>query len=150
MKTIRLLGFITIMLIASRVSAQYNFSATLELSANNTIEKYSDPDDESPTLFMMGYGFGLNMDYAFRTNLKLRTGLKYTVKGYSLDLNKIFESTGLSADGYNRYYFNYIDIPVLLVTDVSNFLEISFGPYIGIGIGGKNKYNYVLSGELLG
>ncbi len=151
MKKLVLLSVVFILGFSS-LSAQYNLSLNVGFSANNVYQDYADPKGEPATKFLFGYNFSMNLDYAYRTNLKFRSGLTYSSRGYALDLNKQYDlvDVNLQVDGYYRIRLNYLKVPFYVVTNIKNVIEISFGPYLGFGLGGRQTWDYIVTGSLAG
>lgn len=120
-----------------QANAQVGIKAGVNLatiSQNESDGDYSDYTRNSVTGFMGGLTFDLGVSDAFSIQpevLFIQKGGKAT---YKLDDNNKFES---------RYYYNYLDIPVLgklKFYDAENsgpgFYFVA-GPYIGLAMGGK-------------
>lgn len=87
--------------------------------------------DESKTL--PGFTLGVGMDYGFNENWSLQSGLMISSKGFKFK----------EGDWKDKYRPIYLDIPILAaykfnISDNTKFV-INAGPYLAIGLGGKNK-----------
>lgn len=87
--------------------------------------------DESKAL--PGFTLGVGMDYGFNENWSLQSGLMISSKGFKFK----------EGDWKNKYRPIYLDIPILAaykfnISDNTKFV-INAGPYLAIGLGGKNK-----------
>ena len=87
--------------------------------------------DESKAL--PGFTLGVGMDYGFNENWSLQSGLMISSKGFKFK----------EGDWKDKYRPIYLDIPVLAdykfnISDNTKFV-INAGPYLAIGLGGKNK-----------
>lgn len=87
--------------------------------------------DESKAL--PGFTFGVGMDYGFNENWSLQSGLMISSKGFKFK----------EGDWKDKYRPIYLDIPILAaykfnISDNTKFV-INAGPYLAIGLGGKNK-----------
>lgn len=85
----------------------------------------------------VGFNLGVGMEYSFTDLWSLQTGLMFSQKGAKSDLGE---------DGSVKYNPMYLEIPVMAgarfaVTDNQSVL-IKAGPYFGIGIAGKAKWEY--------
>lgn len=87
--------------------------------------------DESKAL--PGFTLGVGMDYGFNENWSLQSGLMIPSKGFKFK----------EGDWKDKYRPIYLDIPILAaykfnISDNTKFV-INAGPYLAIGLGGKNK-----------
>lgn len=87
--------------------------------------------DESKAL--PGFTLGVGMDYGFNENWSLQSGLMISSKGFKFK----------GGDWKDKYRPIYLDIPILAaykfnISDNTKFV-INAGPYLAIGLGGKNK-----------
>ena len=87
--------------------------------------------DESKAL--PGFTLGVGMDYGFNENWSLQSGLMISSKGFKFK----------EGDWKVKYRPIYLDIPILAaykfnISDNTKFV-INAGPYLAIGLGGKNK-----------
>lgn len=87
--------------------------------------------DESKAL--PGFTLGVGMDYGFNENWSLQSGLMISSKGFKFK-EYIWK---------DKYRPIYLDIPILAaykfnISDNTKFV-INAGPYLAIGLGGKNK-----------
>lgn len=87
--------------------------------------------DESKAL--PGFTLGVGMDYGFNENWSLQSGLMISSKGFKFK----------EGDWQDKYRPIYLDIPILAaykfnISDNTKFV-INAGPYLAIGLGGKNK-----------
>ena len=89
-----------------------------------------------------GFHGGVNVDIPLLQSLYLSTGLYYTAKGYSINV----DDDGASKNIYTAEYKaagNYLELPVLASYryDFSDNaqLQVNVGPYFAYGIGGKIK-----------
>ncbi len=93
-----------------------------------TINGKNANDDKLKNKLLTRFHGGLNAEIPVGSGFYLQPGLLYTIKGAKL------ENTD------NKVKLSYIDIPVNFVykpvLGVGNML-LGFGPYLGIGIGGK-------------
>ena len=87
--------------------------------------------DESKAL--PGFTLGVGMDYGFNENWSLQSGLMISSKGFKFK----------EGDWKDKYRPIYLDIPILAaykfnISDNTKFV-INAGPYLAIGLEGKNK-----------
>lgn len=119
--------------------AQVRYGIKAGVNANNVRFNYANSDNEPATQLSPGFHVGLSLDLELMDFAGLQTGLIYTVKGFSFDLED--GNTDATIEGYDRITFNYIEIPFHLALKFDP-LQIYAGPYVAVGIGGKNKYDY--------
>jgi hypothetical protein len=82
-----------------------------------------------------GFNIGVNAEIPVATDFYLQPGLLFSTKGYKESI------PGTSDDA--KYNVSYLEIPInFLYKPVlgPGKLLLGFGPYIGLGIGGKIKY----------
>lgn len=85
------------------------------------------------TKALPGFNLGVGMDYGFSENWSLQSGLMISSKGFKFK----------EGDWKDKYRPIYLDIPILAaykfnISDNTKFV-INAGPYLAIGLGGKNK-----------
>ena len=103
------------------------------------------PEDESNapnTKMKAGFHVGANIALPIAEKISLQTGLSFTQKGYALDLEDW--GNGFEVDGYERHTFAYLEVPVQMVYLLDNFRFFG-GPYLGIGIAGRNNWNFTIT-----
>lgn len=104
----------------------------------------AEPFESYNTKAKPGFSIGAIADISFTDNFALQPGLYYTNKGVKgVDKFK-FDSDNESDEKY-VYGLHYLEIPVLASyrMDVAKDInwQINVGPYFGIGLGGKLKYD---------
>ena len=111
--------------------------------ANVSVNKDGDVDD-SKTL--TSFHVGLTGDIALTSFLSFQPGILFTGKGAKTEVGNSSDATYYKAVS-NPYY---IEVPVNMVFKVPMSKEAKFfvgaGPYLGIGVAGKNK----VEGKYLG
>ena len=85
------------------------------------------------TKALPGFNLGVGMDYGFSENWSLQSGLMISSKGFKYK----------EGDWKSKFRPIYLDIPILAaykfnISDNTKFV-INAGPYLAIGLGGKNK-----------
>lgn len=93
------------------------------------------------TKALPGFQLGVGMDYGFSENWSLQSGLMISSKGYKVKEGEYKETTRPI----------YLDIPILAaykfnISDNTKFV-INAGPYLAIGLGGKNKVDGIDESE---
>lgn len=106
--------------------SQVKWDAKFGMNFSNTTKI-----DESKAL--PGFTLGVGMDYGFNENWSLQSGLMISSKGFKFK----------EGDWKDKYRPIYLDIPILAaykfnISDNTKFV-INAGPYLAIGLGGKNK-----------
>jgi len=115
------------------------------LNLNNISQNYRDSDNETETKMKPGFHLGPVFDFEFSEAISLQTGLLFTNKGFSVDLEDGL-SDNESVDGFARTSYNYLEVPLNFVYKINNF-QLYAGPYFAIGLGGKSKWDYTLKGS---
>ena len=80
-----------------------------------------------------GYNVGLFSKFPISSNLAFQPEIYFTTKGAEITYNNAF------VNGSARFSINYIEVPVLLVVNVSGNFDISVGPYVSYLVSGKVK-----------
>lgn len=86
-----------------------------------------------------GLIYGLTSSFPIYKSLRVNSDVLLEGRGYVIDKG-IYDTANLTYKDC-KVTFKYIDIPVLLETDVNNFLSIEFGPYIGMQVGRNLFYD---------
>lgn len=146
MKKNLLLLSISIM-ICLTIQAQVKFGPKLGLNIANCAFNYKESGDEPDTKMRLAFAIGGVIDYGFSDAFSLQSGLMFSSKGFSYDLDKMGDQT-FTYDGYERAILNYIEMPIHAVYKIKGF-QIYAGPYIAFGISGKYKwdYTYTMNGQ---
>lgn len=124
--------------------AQVKFGFKVGVSANRIGLNYENLDEEEALRdalkSKLGFTMGLAAEYSFMNSLSLQTGLQFTNKGVKTkqeEDEQFYRSTTS---------VNYLEIPVNLAYKLNKF-QIHVGPYVGMGLFGKAKYEQNLFGE---
>lgn len=120
-----------------QTQAQVKFGVKAGLNINNISQNFKESDLESATKMRLAYNIGTTVDFGLSDALSLKSGLMLTSKGFSFDLK---EEWGKGAEGYDRVIFNYLEVPINFAYKINDF-QIYAGPYLAIGIGGKEKWD---------
>lgn len=144
MKKIILLCVVCLCLISAQGFAQAKFgfkigvnSTSVGISADNSAEEDEYKDALKSKL---GFTAGLAAEFGFSDALSLQTGLMLANKGYKFEMEEDGESIKAKTS------VNYLEIPLNLAYNLSGF-QVHAGPYIGVGLFGKNKSEYNFGGE---
>jgi len=134
---IRTLVIIGLIAFSLQTHAQVKFGIKAGLNANNINQNFKESDWEEKTNMRFGYHIGAAVDLGLSEVISLQSGLLFSSKGFSWDVK---EEWGDDTKGYDRAIFNYVEIPVNIVYKINDF-QIFAGPYVALGIGGKNKWD---------
>lgn len=154
-KSNRFLMLIALAALTFSASAQINFGIKVGGNLSNVKQDYKDSDYEIATKMKIGFHIGLTSDIPINEMFSFQPGLLFTTKGYNLDLDELFEdfegdiprsvnADGIEIDGYARTSLNYIEIPLNIAFKANDF-QIFAGPYLALGIGGKDKMDFSVS-----
>ncbi|MCB0546794.1 MAG: outer membrane beta-barrel protein [Phaeodactylibacter sp.] len=109
---------------------------------------------------------GASLDWRISPRFSLQSGLFYRGKGDRIDIgewissiesglsNEGFASSYTEAEGHIQTYVGYLECPIYPVLNLSAGFQLGAGPYLAIGLHGKEKSKYKTSyfveGNLLG
>ena len=121
---------LAVVLTASYAQAQITFGARAGLNLTNVWG-----DDTDDIKFKPGFQIGVVADYALSNELSIQPGLLFAQQGFQFKED----------NDYDKYTLNYLQIPInaqykLDLGGMKAFVQA--GPYLGFGIGGKNKWKY--------
>ena len=147
--------FFALIILASltfSAGAQINVGIKVGGNLSNIHQDFKDSDWETPTKMKVGFHLGLTTDIPINDMFSFQPGLLFTTKGCGYDLDDYIEdddipvksTSAVDVDGYMRTSLNYIEIP-LNIAFKANDVQIFAGPYLAVGIGGKNKADYSYS-----
>lgn len=154
-KSNRFLLLIILAALSFSASAQINFGIKVGGNLSNIHHDYKDSDDEIATKMKVGFHIGLISDIPINEMFSFQPGLLFTAKGWNYDLDEIYKdygeidprsvnASGVDIDGYARVNLNYLEIP-LNIAFKANALQVYAGPYVALGIGGKEKMDFTVS-----
>lgn len=117
------------------VSAQLRWDVKAGMSLSNM--SHADKDAK------FGYTVGLGADYAFSEMFSLQTGVNFTSKGMrEVDVD---DDWGSYEKSTFKVFSHYAELPILAAVKfgvVDDFkVVLNAGPYLAIGIGGKEEYS---------
>jgi Outer membrane protein beta-barrel domain len=134
MKNLKIIIALTFLISIS----QFTFSQGSSDSSNlkfglkggvNFSNLYTDNVDYNNVL--TGFNVGLFAKLALTETLAIQPELLYTTKGAKLTYNNYF------VNGTAKFNLNYIELPVLLVINLTNNFNIHAGPYVSYLVDGK-------------
>lgn len=130
---------------ASISYGQVKFGVKAGLNLSKTAQNFKDSDLETKTKLKPGFHIGAAVQMGLGNKLGIITGLTFTQKGHSIDMDEIYkDDPTVSAKGYSRMTINYLELPVSLAIKIKGF-RLMAGPYMTLGIGGKAKWDYEIS-----
>lgn len=146
-----LLSLLIVVACAFSAKAQIEFGIKAGANFSNISQDFKDSDWETDTKIKPAFHFGVTADVPFSDNFSFQPGLLYSSKGYNIDLGAFMEDLfgealpeEVSFDGYARAPFNYLEIPLNFAFKTNGF-EIFAGPYVAMGLSGKEKYDITVS-----
>ncbi|CAN5541856.1 hypothetical protein BH11BAC1_BH11BAC1_09530 [soil metagenome] len=89
--------------------------------------------DDDKTGLLTGFNAGLFAKLPLTTYLAFQPELYYTAKGAEITYKNIF------AEGTASFHLNYIELPLMLVGNITKNFNIHAGPYVGFLIKAKVK-----------
>jgi hypothetical protein len=104
---------------------------------------YTDNVDDNNVL--TGFNAGLYAKLPVTNNIAIQPEIYYTTKGAEVVYNNAF------ANGTAQFKVNYVEVPVLLVMNLTDNFNIQFGPYAAYMVSGKTTNNsnlFASEGEL--
>jgi hypothetical protein len=123
--------------------AQIKFGVKAGMNVNNVSQNFEESDWETKTKMRIAYNIGAIVDFTLIDALSLQSGVIFTSKGFNYDLDDWW---GDGTEGYDRAIYNYIEVPFNFAYKIDD-LQIFAGPYLAIGIGGKNKWDVTWDGD---
>jgi hypothetical protein len=109
---------------AQEKTASYGFKGGLNFS-----NLYTDTVDDNNVL--TGFNAGLYAKFPITNNIAIQPEISYTTKGAELVYDNII------ATGTAKFNVNYIEVPVLLVMNVTDNFNVHVGPYAAYMVSGK-------------
>jgi len=137
MKKITLVCIVLLCLFNVQSFAQAKFGFKVGVNSTSAGVSYEDSDEEEEFRDAIkpkiGFTAGLAAEFGFSEALSLQTGLMLANKGYKIE----YDESGLSIKG--KTSLNYLEIPLNLAYNMGGF-QVHAGPYLGLGLFGKQKY----------
>ena len=122
----------TLLIITSSIQAQDSLRTRVGIKGGiNFSTLYADNVDD--TKMLTGVNFGLFAKLPLSDHFAIQPELYYSMKGAEVKYNNFF------VDGTARFNFNYIEVPLLLVVNITDFVNVHAGPYAAYLISGKAK-----------
>lgn len=119
-------------------------------------------NDAQKDQMLFGFNLGLFAKLPVSRFIAIQPEIYFTTKGSEVTYNDAF------VDGVGRYHFNYLELPILLVMNLTPNFNIQAGPYVAYMLSGKvtnesgdgsfdfekyvntDNYNRVDAGAMLG
>ena len=137
MKQVLILLVITSLFVCAQstnVKAQKTNSQTFGIKGGiNFSNLYAKDTEDNKTL--TGFNLGLFAKLPFTKTFAIQPELYYTTKGALSTYSSAFIS------GNFQYNFNYLEVPVLLVVNITDHINLQVGPYLSYLLNGKVKNN---------
>ena len=111
---------------AQEKTASYGFKGGLNFS-----NLYTDNVDDNNVL--TGFNAGLYAKFPISKGIAIQPEISYTTKGAELVYNNAF------VKGVAKFNVNYIEVPVLLVMNITDNLNLHVGPYAAYMVSGKTS-----------
>ena len=106
--------------------ASYGFKGGLNFS-----NLYTDKVDDNNVL--TGFNAGLYAKFPIAKGIAIQPEISYTTKGAELVYNNAF------VKGTAKFNVNYIEVPVLLVMNITDNFNVHVGPYAAYMVSGKTS-----------
>ena len=111
---------------AQEKTASYGFKGGLNFS-----NLYTDNVDDNNVL--TGFNAGLYAKFPIAKGIAIQPEISYTTKGAELVYNNLF------VKGTAKFNVNYIEVPVLLVMNITDNFNVHVGPYAAYMVSGKTS-----------
>jgi hypothetical protein len=115
---------------------QINFGVKAGLNVTTIGQNFDDDDLEMETRPRLLFTLGGLADISFSDMISLQPGLNFSLKGFGVDVKDEYDAD----KGYDRYTVGYLEIPINVALKFGGFQAFA-GPYIGVGLFGKNKWD---------
>ena len=111
---------------AQEKTASFGFKGGLNFS-----NLYTDNVDDNNVL--TGFNAGLYAKFPISKGIAIQPEISYTTKGAELVYNNAF------VNGVAKFNVNYIEVPVLLVMNITDNFNLHVGPYAAYMVSGKTS-----------
>lgn len=128
-KSVLLASLFASFMVFTTVEAQEKTAAFGFKGGLNFSNLYTDTVDDNNVL--TGFNAGLYAKLPITNSVAIQPEINYTTKGAELVYNNAF------ANGTAKFNVNYIEVPVLLVVNLTNNFNVHAGPYVGYMVSGK-------------
>ncbi len=144
-KVLTMVVVIAMAVISTNVNAQSGVKFGIKGGVNfaNMSTTVNDKLVEDDREFLIGYNAGLTAEIDFHENFGFETGLVFNTKGLQYVVEEGITNTKVTTSRN----LHYLDIPVLAkgMYNLTDGVQVfgKFGPYVGVGLTGKNKVHTV-------
>jgi len=128
--------------------AQFSFGPKIGMNFSKIAYDYKNTNYEPVTRFLVTPSFGFMVHYQINDPIGIRAGLSFSRKGTGIDVEKTYnylDTLGYVREGWQRYSYNYFEIPIEGTFGINlgeSYIFANVGPYFGLFLGGRNRYNY--------
>ncbi len=145
-----LIRFVIVIFLISLASESFAQKFGLQAGLNMANMVIKDDDDTYSDDFKMNPGFHIGPIVEFPINdlLSFETGALLTTKGFKVSEKDTEDGETYEIDGSMNLF--YLDIPLTAKAtfDMGGFNFYTFaGPYVGMGLSGKSKFDYKWNGS---
>jgi len=137
-KTFLIIG---LLLFSLQTQAQIKLGIKAGMNVNNIKQDMAVGNYSFNTKSSVGYHIGLVVETSIISALNLQTGILFSTKGYSRDLEYNLPNN-TTVDGFDRFNLYYIEIPLHFAYIIDDNFQLYAGPYVAVGMGGKRKWDY--------
>ncbi|MFT3909131.1 MAG: porin family protein [Ferruginibacter sp.] len=136
----KLLLTITAIFISIVSFSQISFDVNAGINIGNLRSK-NDGNKQEGLKAAVGYTIPLHVNIPITKSLIFQTGLEYESIHYKFQHTYHYVYVeGEEIDRFDmKYRLDYINIPVKIYYKINPMFQVGFGPFVGIGISGKNK-----------
>jgi hypothetical protein len=122
------------------MQAQPTIGVKAGVNVNRIGENFANPEYECATQRQLGFHVGVLANIELGEPVSLMPGVNFTLKGSSYDIEQWYPEAD-EVNGYDRMRLGYIEVPVNLAVEITEGLRIYAGPYVGLGLMGKNNWD---------
>ncbi len=122
---------------------QLNYGIKGGLNLSNFAFNFARQSEAPDTQFKPGIHIGGIVSYNISEMLKVQSGLSISMKGFNYNHKDEIDGEA-TVSGYDRSTITYLILPIHGEYYFGDF-SIMTGPYLGFGLSGKRKYDYVIN-----
>jgi hypothetical protein len=141
---------LTMVLLGTAI-ATHSSAQTFCVKAGLNLSTFNVPDENTPPKPLMtpGLHMGITRDFKLSQSFVFETGILFSMKGYRVDYSGTFMGIPFTIDGKTN--LSYLEIPLLIKgyyeIGPSTRLYAAAGPYVGIGLVGKEEAEVTINGD---
>ncbi len=125
---------VVLLLLGFQAQSQIKYGVKAGVNLSNIGQNLKDSEDEMDTKMRPGIHFGATFEFNITNKVLFQPGLMFTSKGFKSDADYV-------GDGYDKFKFHYIEIPLHLAYKINSQIQAYAGPFVAVGIGGVNKWD---------